>query len=166
MASDHGARVVVEDLASFSAIGKKPRVLGRRRGGWNKLLTRKQFEKLLFVLGYKMKAVGLPDPKKVRPAGTSQTCPECGHRSDENRKKIATPDGFEMGEFKCVGVECGYTADADLNAARIIAMKHIWLSSLPKDRVCDKEGKLPEKLRFEAFIKAAGERRRGALSKG
>jgi hypothetical protein len=35
---EHHARVALEDLSSFSAIGKKKRVIGRWRGGFNRLL--------------------------------------------------------------------------------------------------------------------------------
>lgn len=157
-ALQHKARVIIEDLSNLSAMGKKPRVVGRRRGGFNKLLGRKQYEKLAAVLGYKLKAVGLPDPRPLDPRGTSQTCPECGHWSSDNRVKVPNADGFEMAEFKCVA--CGHTADADANAARIIGMKGAWFFGLPKNAKRGSDGKLADALRFDAFIKAAAERRR------
>lgn len=46
----------------------------------------------------------------VNPKFTSQTCSNCGHRSVENRKNKS---------FRCV--ECGFSEDADLNAARNIS---------------------------------------------
>ncbi len=45
----------------------------------------------------------------VDPKDTSKRCSECGHVSDDNRNG---------GWFECV--ECGFTLDADLNAARNI----------------------------------------------
>jgi putative transposase len=50
---------------------------------------------------------------EVNPAFTSQTCPKCGHVSPENRPDQAT--------FCCV--KCGYTANADVNAAVNIEVK-------------------------------------------
>ncbi|WP_432883595.1 RNA-guided endonuclease InsQ/TnpB family protein [Kribbella sp. CA-245084] len=49
--------------------------------------------------------------ERVRPAYTSQTCSDCGHRAPENRKNQAV--------FCCVA--CGHEANADANAARNIA---------------------------------------------
>ncbi len=157
---EHHARVVMEDLSSFSAIGKKKRVIGRRRGGFNCLLGRKQYEKIRKVLEYKLREFGLPMPVDVRAAGTSQTCPECGHWSPDNRVKTPTDDGFEMDKFKCV--ECGYEADADLNAARVIAMKAAWLTSLPRKPKRDADGQLVKKLRFDTYLKDCAARRSGA----
>ena len=156
-ALEHKAQVVIEDLSSFSAIGKRPRVIGRRRGGFNKLLTRKQYEKIANVLNYKLRAVGLPDTQKVRAAGTSQTCPECAHWCPDNRKKTVADDGFDMAEFKCVS--CGHTADADLNAARNIALKGAWLRSLPKKPQRGSDGRLAEAFQLETYLREAADRR-------
>lgn len=49
----------------------------------------------------------------VNPAYTSQTCSACGHVAKENRPDQAT--------FRCV--ECGHTANADVNAAQNILMR-------------------------------------------
>ena len=64
-----------------------------------------------------------------------------------------------MDRFQCV--ECGHAADADENAARVIAMKGRWLTTLRKK---DKGGakKLADELRFDAYIRDAAARRRGA----
>ena len=57
---------------------------------------------LIRKLGYKAhRLVAVP------PMYTSQTCSECGHVSKDNRKRRS--------EFACVA--CGYSNDADLNAA-------------------------------------------------
>ena len=64
-----------------------------------------------------------------------------------------------MDRFRCV--ECGHAADADENAARVIAMKGRWLTTLPKKGKTGGE-KLADELRFDAYIRDAAERRRGA----
>ena len=157
-AVEQDARVVVEDLSSLSAIRRRVRVKGKRRGGFNRLLNRVQYEKLKSVLLYKLGEYGLPKPVEVRAANTSITCPECGHVSKDNRLKVAADDGFEMEEFKCV--ECGYEAHADENAARVIAMKGQWLLGLPKKAERDWT-QMPDELKFEAFVKNCAERRKG-----
>lgn len=154
------AQIVLEDLASFSAIGKKKRVIGRRRGAFNRLLSRRQYEKLKQVVDYKRREYGLPKLLFVRPAGTSQTCPECGHRDAGNRIKTPAADGFAMDKFRCL--RCGHEADADLNAARVIAMKGAWLTELPKKPKRGKDGKLAEELRFERYLGDRAARRGGA----
>jgi IS605 OrfB family transposase len=161
-AVEHGARVVLEDLSSLSAIGRKTRVIGRRRGGFNKLLNRKQYEKLRAVLDYKLREFGLPDALYVTAAGTSQTCPECAHWSADNRVKTPTQDGFQMDRFKCVA--CGHEADADHNASRVIALKGSWLKSLPKNPPRGADGKLADHLRFEAYLRRCAEKRARALA--
>jgi hypothetical protein len=95
--------------------------------------------------------------------GTSQTCPECGHWSSDNRVKVPLGDGFDMASFKCVG--CGYSADADMNAARIIGMKGAWFFGLPKNPKRGADGKLPDELRFNAFIVNAAQRRAHAIGR-
>jgi transposase len=52
--------------------------------------------------------------EKVNPAFTSQTCSACGHSAPENREIQAV--------FKCGS--CGYSANADVNAAINIAAGH------------------------------------------
>jgi len=47
------------------------------------------------------------------PHYTSQQCPHCGYTSRENRKT--------QSDFFCI--TCGYTDDADINAAKTIASK-------------------------------------------
>jgi putative transposase len=51
---------------------------------------------------------------KINPAYTSQRCSACGHVACENRKSQAV--------FACTA--CGYTGNADVNAARKIAAGH------------------------------------------
>jgi IS605 OrfB family transposase len=157
-AHEHRAQIVLEDLRNLGAARRRTRIPGTRRSGFNVLLNRTQYEKLKNVLSYKLKLAGLPQPIFVRPAGTSQTCPECGHWSSANRKKTPMADGFQMDTFACV--ECGHTDDADENAARVIAMKGRWLTNLPKKK--SKEEKLADELKFDAYLRDAAERRMGA----
>ena len=159
LAAECRSQVVLEDLKSLSAVRRKKRIPGKRRGGFNRLLGRVQYEKLRKVLEYKLPLAGLPYPVLVRAARTSQTCPECSKWSRDNRVKKPTSDGFQMDKFKCV--ECGFKANADLNAARVIAMKGHWLTGLPKKSERKKEP-LPDALNFEKFLKDCAERRIGA----
>jgi transposase len=52
--------------------------------------------------------------EKIQPAYTSQRCSVCGHVAADNRKSQAV--------FRCTA--CGYTGNADVNAARNIAAGH------------------------------------------
>jgi len=52
--------------------------------------------------------------EKINPAFTSQRCSACGHTAPENRKSQAV--------FTCVA--CGFTCNADVNAASNIAAGH------------------------------------------
>lgn len=158
LAAECNARVVIEDLSNLGAVRRRVRVKGTRRGGFNKLLNRVQYEKLKNVLLYKLGEYGLPPPLAVRPASTSQTCPACGHAHKDNRKKVPNGDGFEMDKFECIA--CGHADDADENAARIIAIKGTWLASLPKKK--DRNWtQLPDELKFDAFMKNCAARRNG-----
>lgn len=127
MALKHKSQVVIENLSNLTNRTSK-----RGRSNFNRLLTRAQYTKLKSVLEYKLPLVGLPKPVSVAAQGTSQTCPECGLWRHENRKKEPLPDGkgFAMDRFLCVN--CGYDKDADMNAARVIALKKKWRNELPK----------------------------------
>jgi putative transposase len=74
---------------------------GIMRSGWGLLVARLQD-----------KAPGRV--QKVRPAYTSQQCSACGHIAAGSRESQAL--------FRCVA--CGYTLNADVNAARNIAAGH------------------------------------------
>ena len=74
---------------------------GILRSGWGLLVRRLQD-----------KAPGRVE--KVRPAYTSQRCSACGHIAAGSRESQAL--------FRCVA--CGYTSNADVNAARNIAAGH------------------------------------------
>ena len=73
--------------------------------GWGKIET---------YLDYKSKKAGKV-LLKVDPAYTSQECAHCGHTHPDNRKTQA--------DFNCKG--CGYTANADANAAAVIKKRAI-----------------------------------------
>lgn len=154
----HEAQVILEDLQNLSALRRRVRVKGTRRGGFKRMLNRVQYEKLKNVLAYKLGEHGLPPPLFVNAAYTSQTCPMCGHSAKKNRLKSRIEDGIASEAFKCV--ECGHSAHADENAAHVIAMKGRWLTSLPRksDRTWQT---LPDKCKFEAFVKECAERRKG-----
>ena len=129
MAQQHQSQVVLENLSNLSGNRGK-----RGRSNFNRLLTRAQYAKLQHILEYKLPLVGLPPPISVAAQGTSQTCPECGNWDAKNREKNPLPDqkGFAMDKFLCL--KCGYTHDADLNAARVIALKKKWRLELPKSQ--------------------------------
>ena len=156
MADKHDAQVVLEDLKNIGA-GKK-RTPGSRRGGFRKLFGRAQYEKLRRVVEYKLLERGLPKPVKVDPKGTSIQCPECGHWSPKNREKRPEGDQFKMDVFACV--ECKHRKDADENAARVIAMKRVWMDGVPSSAWKKRKKKpLPDKHKFEVFLRGAAERR-------
>lgn len=113
LAKKHRAQVVLEDLKNLTK-----RNSGRGRSNFNKLLNRAQYSKLNHVLTYKLNREGLPNPKYVFAGGTSITCPECGHYGNNNRDREDSEN-----RFRCQ--DCGYQHDADLNAARVIALKKI-----------------------------------------
>lgn len=63
---------------------------------------------------YKAKQFGI-EVVKIKPAYTSQRCSKCGNIHKENRTK--------QDKFECK--TCGFTVNADVNAARNIAIKDI-----------------------------------------
>ncbi len=72
------------------------------------------FNQLRSFLEYKAKLVGV-SIVLVDPRNTSRTCSKCGHCEKANRKSQA--------EFKCC--QCGYSANADYNAALNIKAKAV-----------------------------------------
>jgi len=99
-----GRGIAVEDLE-----GIRERVTARggdarnRLSGWS-------FHQLFSFLSYKATLAGIP-VVQVDPRNTSRTCSECGHCEQANRKSQAV--------FLCK--HCGFSANADWNAARNIA---------------------------------------------
>lgn len=94
--------IQMEDLAGITA-GKQPKFLK----GWT-------YYDLGLKIRYKAADKGI-NVVEVDPHYTSQRCSKCGYIDRANRPKE------EMGQayFKCV--KCGYSANADYNAARNIA---------------------------------------------
>ena len=93
--------LVFEDLTAIRG-PKRKKAFNRKLGNWS-------FAQLRGFVEYKAEELG----KKVLvidPYHTSQTCSKCGHVARANRKGR---------QFTCV--ECGFSLDADLNAARNIA---------------------------------------------
>lgn len=152
MAVKHQAQVVMEELRMLKG-GTAP----RGRSNFNRLLGRAQYGKVETILSYKLALHGLPAFKTVAAAGTSQTCPECGHRAKENRAKTACSDGFDMSRFKCIS--CGFSDDADLNAARILGQKKMWRDQLPAKLKKSLAKELPAEHSFECFLRDCASRR-------
>lgn len=74
----------------------------------------------------------------------------------DNRIKTPSGSGFKMDMFRCV--DCGYGADADENAARVVAMKGRWLTNLPKKS--ERKSKiLADKLCIDVYLKNIVEKR-------
>lgn len=160
LAKEHAARVVVEALTMKRRT--KPLPKGKKGGRWGRaarrILGRQQYAKLVQVLTYKLAVTGLPPPIEVGEAYTSRTCPECGYEDVANRPKVKAPgsDVIDMSAFRCV--RCGHEADADRNAARVIAVKGAWLVQLPTLK--ERGGKpLQESEKFEQYLLDAIRRR-------
>jgi putative transposase len=75
--------------------------------------------------------------QKINPAFTSQQCSACGHVAAESRKNQAL--------FACVA--CGYTCNADVNAARNIAAGHA-VTARGGHRVAEPMNREPQPLRL------------------
>ena len=146
MAKQHQAQVVIENLRPMTGRGRK-----RGRSNFNRVLNRSQYQKLQKVLEYKLPVVGLPRPKTVSAAYTSQTCPCCGHQDRENRPRVPLADGFSIERFICQG--CGYEADADLNAAQVIALKKMWRDGLPQSQRTKLMAKLADRYSFKTYLR-------------
>lgn len=145
MASEYNAQIVLENLRPITDRSRK-----RPKSNFNAMLNRTQYQKLKAVLSYKLKLEGLPDSLSVSAAYTSMTCPECGYVDKKNRNR-KDPEN----RFNCQSVACDYEGDADLNAARVIALKKLWRLSLPEE-----QAKMPfaemvnTAYSFERFLKS------------
>jgi transposase len=78
--------------------------------------TRSNFAKLEFFLSYKLPLAGLPAPREVFAAYSSQICFKCGNigKRDEDNREV----------FRCL--VCGSVMDADENAAVNIARRVLY----------------------------------------
>lgn len=81
-----------------------------KEGFDNRLLAGWSYYELQTMIKYKADREGI-EVRFVDPAYTSQTCSKCGHVHQDNRKTQA--------KFECI--ECGFTLNADHNAAINIA---------------------------------------------
>lgn len=109
-----GRGIALEDLQ-----GIRERVTARGGDARNRL-SGWAFYQLRTFIEYKAKLAGVP-LVTVNPRNTSRTCAECGHCDKLNRKS--------QGKFLCKA--CGYTANADWNAARNI--RALGICNLPKE---------------------------------
>jgi len=98
-----GRGIAIENLE-----GIRGRVTARGGDARNKL-SGWSFQQLAAFLSYKATLAGIPIVQ-VDPRNTSKTCSVCGHCERGNRKSQA--------EFACK--HCGFSANADWNAARNI----------------------------------------------
>ena len=90
----------------------------KAKSGLNKSILDQGWGMMIDMLEYKQHWTG-GLLVKVNPQYTSQTCSQCQHIAKENRQTQA--------KFECV--QCGYIANADINAARnILSAGHAVLS--------------------------------------
>lgn len=152
LAKSHRSQIYMENLRPMTSRGRK-----RSRSNFNRVLNRSQYQKLEKVLAYKMAVAGLPKALTVHAGYTSQACPVCGHVSSHNREKLPSGDGFKMDVFRCV--ECHYTDDSDLNAARNIALKKLWRDGLSPSLKATRYEEVPQKKSFSEFLRVLAEKR-------
>lgn len=86
----------------------------KQKAGLNRSITQQSWGMFFELLNYKLKERG-GKLIRVNPKHTSQTCNDCGHVSKENRQS--------QSKFVCTA--CGYTANADTNAAKNILVRGI-----------------------------------------
>jgi putative transposase len=102
-----GSTIVLENLTHIrdtTQISKRD--TKRRLHGWT-------FEQCYSFIGYKAQERGIT-VARIDPRHTSQTCSKCGYQARNNRRSQSL--------FKCR--HCGYSLNADLNAAVNIREKH------------------------------------------
>jgi hypothetical protein len=122
LARAHHAEVVIEKLGEFKRTIVARRQKGTRKGGWRRILKKAQLGKLEQILTYKLALAGLLPLRDVAAAGTSQTCPACGHRDPKSRP--------EQSLFRCTS--CGHQLHADANAAVVIARRGVLMRTIKK----------------------------------
>ena len=118
---------------------------GRNRAqkrGLNRRILEQGWAQLATFIRYKARKCGIR-VVEVSAAGTSQTCSTCGQKDKKSRNKK---------QFQCVA--CGYTADADHNAALNIGDKgtHLFvkrtgatLEEVRRQRITRADGQKPER---------------------
>lgn len=105
LAKDTGRGIALENLQGIRDRARFRKEQRARMSGW-------AFFQLRQFITYKGMLYGIP-VVTVDPRNTSRTCSKCGYCDKANRKSQA--------EFKCQA--CGYTANADYNAAINIAAR-------------------------------------------
>jgi IS605 OrfB family transposase len=95
--------VIALEKLEIEKTKKNGRRFNRKLGSWS-------YNQLSAFIKYKAESTG-KTVVEVNPRHTSQTCSICGYTDKSNRKGLV---------FKCRG--CGYELNADLNAARNIAV--------------------------------------------
>lgn len=121
LAKRYRAEIAMENLDGLKRVIVTKRKHGAQRNHWQAVLKRAQLGKLETILEYKAALHGVKI-LNVPAGGTSQTCPHCGHRATENRKT--------QGHFQCT--ECGFEANADMNASVVIARRGVLKRKLKK----------------------------------
>lgn len=111
--------VVLEALRvkSMTKRAKKKNVSQKR--GLNREIVNSRWSTMMAQLQYKTGSVQRADNEEpfvfaVDPSYTSQRCSSCGHIASENRESQSV--------FRCKS--CGFTSNADINAAMNIAARH------------------------------------------
>jgi putative transposase len=105
LAKDTCRGIAIEDLKGFNGRRTVSKSQRERFGKW-------AFGQLRDFLTYKAKLSGVR-LVTVNPRNTSRTCSCCGHVSKKNRKSQSL--------FSCIS--CGHSENADLNAAKNIALR-------------------------------------------
>jgi IS605 OrfB family transposase len=103
-----GTTIVVENLTDIRKRVKQ------RKGQPQRRLHAWSFAQLRTFLSYKAEEAGM-QVVAVDPRHTSQTCSKCGYKHRSNRRSQSL--------FQCR--LCGYTLNADFNAAKNVAHKHL-----------------------------------------
>ena len=100
-----GSAIVLENLTDFFEPEKVRRERRYERRSWS-------FSQLLQFILYKAKRAGV-EVILVNPAYTSQECSVCGYTNEKNR--------LTQEHFLCK--KCGHSENADINAAKVIALR-------------------------------------------
>ena len=114
------AVLVVEDLRvknmTRSAQGtiEAPGVNVRQKSGLSRSILDQGWTQILTLLTYKADQTGAR-VIRVRPHGTSTTCHRCGSTAPGQRESQAV--------FRCADAACGWTGNADTNAAIVIKQR-------------------------------------------
>jgi len=140
VAMQHKAQVVIEDLSYVAPKKRK----GRVSQGFNKVLNRRQYQKLQDILETKLNIAGLPGLRKISPAYTASTCSQCGCVSKENFDKE------DRARFKCI--ECGHEDNVYQQSSVNIVRKLPFLALRSKEK--QREVPEAERTTWEQFARS------------